>query len=321
MQRHLRPALTRPRDFESFWARTIQALHGVAPDLISSVRSAPPHRECELFDLSFSSLGGVRIGGYALRWRDGTPRPMVVHSHGYGSQCDIRWSWARAGFDVVGVDIRGFGRSRDAVPTIAPWGYVLTGRETPETSVLRGAVCDYARAMEIAQTLFPNRTRLVANGFSFSGGLALMAEAVSPAADFLAVGVPTFGWAEGRNFFVKSGSGSEITRYLAARPDETEDLMLVLRYFDTVNFAGLITCPTLIALGERDDIVPAKTVYAIANHLHGPVELMVLPVSHSDHPDERRWSEFEARWMELARDPAALASLPATAKADTTPSR
>jgi hypothetical protein len=31
--------------------------------------------------------------------------------------------------------------------------------------------------------------------------------------------------------------------------------------------------------------------------------------SHSDHPDERRWSEFEARWMELARDEAELAAL------------
>jgi len=32
------------------------------------------------------------------------------------------------------------------------------------------------------------------------------------------VGVPTFGWAEGRNFFVKAGSGAEIGRYLKARP-------------------------------------------------------------------------------------------------------
>jgi hypothetical protein len=59
-------------------------------------------------------------------------------------------------------------------------------------------------------------------------------------------------------------------------------------------------CPTLIGLGLSDEVVPAKTVYAIANHLAGPHEIMEFPVSHSRHPDERLWRRFEARWVELA---------------------
>ena len=78
--------------------------------------------------------------------------------------------------------------------------------------------------------------------------------------------------------------------------------MLVLRYFDTVNFADRITCPTLVGLGLKDHVVPAKTVYAIANHLKGPHELMEFPVSHSDHPEEQLWQRFEAKWIELAID-------------------
>jgi cephalosporin-C deacetylase-like acetyl esterase len=76
--------------------------------------------------------------------------------------------------------------------------------------------------------------------------------------------------------------------------------MLVLSYFDTVSFADRIRCPTLVGLGLKDHVVPAKTVYAIANHLAGPHEIMEFPVSHSDHPDEQLWRRFEAKWMKLA---------------------
>ena len=47
-------------------------------------------------------------------------------------------------------------------------------------------------------------------------------------------------------------------------------------------------------------MVPAPTVLAIVAHLAGPHELMRFPVSHSENPEERRWKEFERRWLELA---------------------
>jgi cephalosporin-C deacetylase len=184
---------------------------------------------------------------------------------------------------------------------------VLTGIASPETSVLRGAVCDYLRTMQIAHDLFKGRTlRRLTYGFSFAGGIALMAEALCGASDLLVVGVPTFGWAEGRYFLVKSGSGAEIARYLEARPEDSEDVMLVLRYFDAMNFAGMISCSTLIGLGLHDPVVPAETVYSIANHLSGPCEIMEFPVSHTALPEEKRWEQFEARWLAIGRGEAEL---------------
>ena len=128
-----------------------------------------------------------------------------------------------------------------------------------------------------------------------------MAEALCGASDLLVVGVPTFGWAEGRYFLVKSGSGAEIARYLEARPEDAEDVMLVLRYFDAMNFAGMIPCGTLIGLGLHDPVVPAETVYSIANHLSAPCEIMEFPVSHTALPEEKRWEQFEARWLAIGR--------------------
>ena len=221
-----------------------------------------------------------------------------------------QWKWAEAGYNVAGIDIRGFGRSAAAVPAPSRWGYVLTGIESPEASVLRGAVCDYGRTMQLARDLFAGQTaRRLTYGFSFAGGLALMAEALWDMSDLLVLGVPTFGWAEGRYFLVKSGSGAEIAHYLKERPEATEDIMLVLRYFDAVNFAGMVSCETLIGLGLNDPVVPAETVYSIANHFAAPCEIMEFPVSHTALPEEQRWEEFETRWLALGRGESELRPL------------
>jgi cephalosporin-C deacetylase len=120
-----------------------------------------------------------------------------------------------------------------------------------------------------------------------------MAEALAGVADLLAVAVPSFGWAEGRRLLASSGSAAEINRYLERRPEHAaEDLMVVLRYFDPVNVAGQVVCPTLIGVGMVDQVVPAPTVLAIADRLGGPYEVLRFPVSHFGSPEERRWLEL-----------------------------
>jgi cephalosporin-C deacetylase len=296
-----RAPLSRPADFFGFWSRTVAELARVAP--ATRLEPAGARGGVRLHRLSFASLGGVTIHGYLLRVDRGGPRPLVVHGHGYGGQVAPRWSWARAGCDVVGVDVRGWGRSSAAVPSPSPWGWVLTGCQSPERSVLRGAVCDYLRAAQVGRRLLGDAaSRTVLEGTSLAGGLALMAEALAGVADLLAVAVPTFGWAEGRRLLASAGSAAEINRYLERRPEHAaEDLMVVLRYFDPVNFAGQVVCPTLIGVGLVDPVVPAPTVLAIADRLGGPCEVLRFPVSHSDAPEEGRWRRFERRWLELAR--------------------
>jgi cephalosporin-C deacetylase len=303
MRRDLKPNLIRPKDFDAFWESTLAELARTPADLARERLTHDKEPHLVLERISFESLWAAKIEGYFLHAPDGGPRPLVIHTHGYGSQCEIAWEWARTGLDVVGVDIRGFGRSVDAVPRPSPYGYMLTGWRSPETHVLRGAICDLVRAVELARRdLAPARVRTVLRGSSFAGGLALMAEALTQAADFLCIAVPTFGWAEGRQILVKSGSGKEISDFLRGRPEAAEDLMLVLRYFDPLNFAGRITCPTLIGVGLSDDVVPAETVYAIANHIGAVHETREFPVSHSEEPDEVLWDQFEREWLMFARD-------------------
>jgi cephalosporin-C deacetylase len=306
----LRLAGSRPPDFDGFWQATLDELDQQDPEVeaVEVDRSA----SCSLAEVGFRSLGGARIEGYLLRWNDGAPRPLLLHGHGYGDRYDVRWDWAEAGFHVAGVDVRGFGRSRSALPEPSPYGWILTGLSAPETSVLRGAVCDVVRLGEVASALLGDAvTGVVRQGTSLAGGLAVMAEAQRPSAQLLALAVPTFGWMEGRRMLAHAGSGAEVTGFLQLHPAVEEDAMVVLRYFDTVNHAARVRAPSLVGVGRVDDVVPAPTVYAIVNALTAPCEVWHLPVSHSMLPAEQLWRRFESRWLQrglsLARAGSATA--------------
>ena len=85
--------------------------------------------------------------------------------------------------------------------------------------------------------------------------------------------------------FLFRARGGPDDRPLLLRPDE-------LRRRYTLSYPG--------RPGPEDDVVPASTVYAIANHLSGPREVVRLPVSHTDRPEEKLWDRFEAYWLRLA---------------------
>lgn len=292
-------SLRAPGDLYPFWSATRAALDAVPLDVrrTSSTGSVPG---TTVESLSFRSWDDRRVSGYLLTWNDDRPRPVVVHAHGYRSRARIHPEWATAGCHLLGFDVRGFGRSKDAVPAPSPWGWLLTGIRQPETSVLRGAVADYMRALAVAAHLVPG-ARLVCHGVSLAGGLATMAAAVGASPDLLVVGVPTFGWAEGRRLLVERGSGAEVHRFLGQHPEYPEDeLQAVFAYFDAALLAPAVRCPTLVGIGRVDRVVPAACVERIATALPAPKEIMTFPVSHSGSPRMQEWERFDRRWLSLA---------------------
>lgn len=292
----------RPPDLDAFWAATLAQLRDVPVDLRRTPRPAPSAGTVAR-DLEFRSWGGQPIRGYAITWEGTAPRPLVVHAHGYRSRAVPRLGWVRAGCHVLGFDVRGFGRSLAAVRAPAPAGWLLTGARRPETSVLRGAVCDYVRATEVAAALGVPTLRGVSHGVSLAGGLAMMAEAVAPHADLLVLGVPTFGWAEGRRLLVEAGSGAELASFLERHPEYPEDdLQAVLSYFDAALLAPRVGCPTVVGLGVVDRVVPRATVEAVVGRFRAPCEVMTFPVSHDAGPAMQAWDGFDERWLELAVD-------------------
>lgn len=300
-----KPNAWRPPDFLGFWERAAAetAATHPRPEFAAAEAAGPGVALCRL---SFRSNDGVRIRGYLACPVAVRPCPLIVHAHGYNDRYTIMTDWARRGAAVFGFDARGFGRSA-AAADVAADGYILTGIESPASSILRGAVSDYLQAIRVAREVLDGRvTRTVCHGFSFGAALALMAAALTPDASLLAIGQPTFGWNAERRRVAVAGSTGQLNRFLAAYPKRREQALATLEYFDTLHFAPLVRQPALVGIGLDDDVVPSRTVLAVVNHMNGPLEVRLLPVSHSADPRESLWHDFHEEWLEYT-----IAGLPA----------
>jgi cephalosporin-C deacetylase len=288
--------IEKPADFDHFWKGTLVALSDYAREFEKTLQNS--RGNINHYTIDFNSWKNTAISGYCLHWNDAQPRPLLIYTHGYNSQCTIEWQWAELGFNVFGFDTRGFGHSP---APIHQDGWILTGIESADTSILRGAICDYIRATEIARLIAESTIlRTLYYGHSFGGAMALMAEGLNQSADLLAVGAPTFGWMAGRRKLAKRGSGEEINRYIRKHPKQDGNIMNTLSYFDAVNFAPLIIKPTLIGIGLKDIVVPAETVHAICKQLHCPHVIREFPYGHSSQPEELLWQKFDKEWQQMA---------------------
>ena len=293
--------MTRSESFLSFWKETL-ALLDTVPSAIE-VKHRNVTGDFILERVSYQSLDNKLIEGYLLSptpiQQKNISAPLIVYTHGYMSQCEVVLPWAKQGASVFGMDIRGCGRSKDAAPLLSEHGYILTGIDSQHTSILRGAVCDYIRGIQVAHELLQNQQqRTVLYGKSFGGALACSSAALTDYGDLLVAAVPTFSWMEGRRTLVTQGSGAEINAYIDKHPDQEPHVMHVLSYFDIMNFAPLIKCPALVGAGLQDPVVPPQTVFAFFNHLSCNKQLREFPVSHSSLPEENLWNVFEKEWLQ-----------------------
>lgn len=295
------PLSSAPWDFDQFWAATRGRVLDVRAELVTA-RQQSPRAGLSHDKLSFKSLGHVPVAGYLLTHDVAEPRPLVIHSHGYNAQYDVMLNWANTGCHVMGIDFRGFGRSPQ-IP-LARGGYILTGIESPQKSILRGAVADLLQAIETARTLLSWRvSSITLYGFSFGGAIALMAGSLEKNLDLIVVGQPTLGWHSERLRLSTAGSSAEINRFLAEHPGERDAAMKTLDYFDTLHFAARTTTPTFVGVGLDDDVVPSRSVIAVTNNVATPqLELRILPVAHSVDPRESLWSRFDDEWLALTRN-------------------
>lgn len=293
------PLCTEPVAFDKFWEASIANTLECEPMPVMARQKAPADG-LTLDHINYQSLGSQTVAAYLLAHDCPEPKPLIVHSHGYNSQYDVMLHWANAGCHVFGMDFRGFGRS--AGLALARGGYIATGIESPQTSILRGAAADLVQGMRTARELLGWRaSKLVLNGFSFGGAMALMAAAFHPVADLLVVGQPTLGWHKERLRLSRAGSSAELKRYFEREPGQQAQSMRTLDYFEALHFAARVRIPTLLGVGLDDEVVPSRSVFAIANRLPADTtEIRILPVAHSDDPRESLWADFDSEWLGLA---------------------
>lgn len=278
------PAPPAPDGFADFW----RARHEAARTVATEPEIGPLEEERDgvrIHGVTFTSVGGERLGGWLALPADGPVRHGFVIGHGYGGRQgpgpDV--PLPLPGAAAILPCVRGMGaRSPVAgVPDVAD-AHVLHGIESRETYVIGECVADLWCAASALHELVPGLAAAGPLGYlgeSFGGGLGALALPWDDRFGAAQLTVPTFGNHPLRLTLPCAGSGESVRRYRREHPGVTE----VLRYFDAATAAGFLELPTLVAAALFDPSVPPPGQFAVYNALAGERELLVLSAGHFEH--------------------------------------
>ena len=300
-----RPPQSKQPDFSEFWRRTLDA-HQHPFDAIEEHVDYPA-AGITVSKVTFRGYGQGRVAGWLLVPDSASKLPGMVMFHGYtgnrGAIFDAA-AWALHGFVTLAIDVRGqTGESThpDADPSGHAPGWMTEGIRSPETYYYRAVYVDCVRSVQFLQAHSRvDAKRVGCTGASQGGGLTLATAALEPSVALAMAEVPylcDFPRAvEVANIPGGRITYAEIAAYCRAYPDRYDEAFRTLTYFDVVNLADRIACPTLVCVGLWDPICPPSTVYAAFNHLKAEPRLLdVFPyLDHavtSTHRDEKvRWA-------------------------------
>ncbi|MDS4031340.1 MAG: acetylxylan esterase [Candidatus Contendobacter sp.] len=270
-----------PEDFALFW----RDLHAQARQIAVApmVREiASPQPRIQVFEVAFTSVDGVRIGGWLTRPRDQPIERGVIVGHGYGGRegPDFHLPFKRAA--LLFPCARGISRSARPDFSSNPLRHVLHGIRQRETYILGGCAADtvWCAASALLE-LFPMAARrLEYLGISFGGGVGALALPWDERFHRAHLNVPSFGHHPLRLNCPCVGSGEAVRAYQR----QTGRALETLRYFDAAVAARHLRIPMHVAAARFDPAVPPPGQFAIYNALAGHRELFMLQAGHFDHP-------------------------------------
>lgn len=305
-----RPALTKEADFDAFWERSLaEARRQPLNAQFEPVNYPVP--EVEVFRASLDGFrGGTTVGWYLKPRQCSGKLPALVHFHGYSGhkgQPHGYLQYALQGYAVMALDVRGqSGESSDGAQytTGHVSGWMTKGILDAEGYYYQGAYLDCVRATDLVASLPEvDDSRMGAFGGSQGGGLTLAASALSGRFALAMPDVPYLCHYPRALEIAQQGPYLELSNYFRVYPERMERAFRTLSYFDNMNLATKINCPTLMSVGLIDLICPPSSVYAAYNHLASTEKQMEVYRYHGHEvPDyhvtkQIRWASRHLRGL------------------------
>ncbi|MEV0093637.1 acetylxylan esterase [Streptomyces sp. NPDC050738] len=276
------PAPAPPADFGAFWRSAYEAARQVdtAPEVGAPVEERDGVR---IHEVSYLSVGGVRLGGFLALPTEGPAAHGFVIAHGYGGRDhagpDVPLPLPRSAALLPAVRGMSSGSLIPGIPSDSA-AHVLHGIASRDSYVIGECVADLWCAASALHELVPALGPLGLLGESFGGGLGALALPWDDRFAAAQLTVPTFGNHPLRLTLPCTGSGESVRAHHREHPEVTA----VLRYFDAATAASLIRVPTLVAPALFDPAVPPPGQFAVYNALPpGSPEPHVLSAGHFEH--------------------------------------
>ena len=264
MKKDYQSKVRKPDDFAAFWddvqrqASAVPLDPEVVPDPLRT------SDEIEVFQVFYTSLDHVRVAAWYCRpARRAARTPAIMFLPGYQMDPPIPKDWARKGYIALSLAPRGKLRSnRQFNP-----GYpnLLTHNITDRhTYSYRGFYVDTWRGIDfLLSQPEVDATRIGVTGSSQGGGLTITTAAMRSEVRAAAAGAPYLcGYIDSIEL-TRTYPYEEINDYLRLHPESRRQVEDTVAYFDGINFADRISCPTIVNVGLQDNVCPPETGYAL----------------------------------------------------------
>ncbi|MEN6478005.1 MAG: acetylxylan esterase [Anaerolineales bacterium] len=294
------PPLTREPDFASFWDAT--RAEGRETPLNATVTPVSyPVLRVRPYEVFYDGWRGARIcAWYVVPEGDG-PFPAIVQYHGYsGAKHDLYecLSWAGQGYAVMTVDTRGqSGNSSDPGQYTGGHvkGWMTLGVLDPEEYYYRGVFIDCVRALDWLCTRPEIDTQHIGiTGMSQGGALTLAVAALDHRPVLAMPEMPYLCHYKRAVDIAERDPYLEIAEYLRRYPERYDQVWRTLSYFDNMNLAEWIQCPTLCSVGLQDDICPPSTVFAAYNKITATKDMAIY--RYHNHAQVPAHWELKFHW-------------------------
>jgi len=245
-----------------------------------------PVKRVKVNSLTFDGfLDGTPISAWHLRPSGKGAFPNMLFLHGYGGNkgsVSDYLGWVLQGYNVMAVDVRG--QSGDT-PDFARYpsgniiGNMTKGILDKSNYYYRYVYMDCLRALDLLLDMDGAGGKGVGvTGVSQGGGLTIVVSALDRRVTLSMPEVPYLCQFERAVEVASQGPYLEILNYIRMNPEDADGAYETLSYFDAMNFAPELRCPTLVSVGLIDTVCPASTIFSTFNHMAArEKELSIYP--------------------------------------------
>lgn len=296
-------AAVMPADFDAFWAEARKERDAIPMDL--KLEPCPRHStsDTDVFILSAANIDGTRAYGFLSVPKAGNPPFRVVvevPGAGYGLYAPIKSKGIiRLDASVHAYEPFQAQPGREELNKVYDGNYSRSGRPDRKKFFFYRAILGIDRLIGyVASRPDANRSQFSINGTSQGGGLALILGGLNND-KFTSVSSVSPGMCDHTAYRLGRQKSWPGLIPAEAHKDSAEEQKYreFSAYFDAVNFARKIKCPTIMGTGLRDECCWADGIYAAYNVIQAPKRIFTDQGGHPSTPvamttyRDAAWSE------------------------------
>ncbi len=296
----IRPYTQEPKDFKSYWDKAV-ADNAKTP--MSYTKEYVPEMSDEVEDVWLVKLktdSRHHLYGYLLVPKGCAPGscPVVLTPPGAGvktiKEVTSRRYYQENGMVRFVTEIHGLRPTldeKDFTDIRSSFsGYLEMGLDSRDNYYMRHVYLALVKCIDFLTSLPEWDGKNVAvMGGSQGGALSLVAAALDSRVTLCVANHPAL------SDMAAGGAGktSGYPHFKSERGLYTEANMRTMSYYDVVNFARYISCPTYLTWGFNDDTCPPTTSYAVWNTLRCEKESLITPINEHWTSDATNRNQME----------------------------